>query len=125
MVQRLRREEVPLVVVSGGIKAIIDAALEHCLGHAQMMEGGDDRGMEYEDLLQYYNVKVLSNEFRFVEKEGFDERIVDGYNEQKILHSMNKKEFVNEIAIDDIRDKMRPNVILLGDIIEDCEMVDK
>jgi hypothetical protein len=38
---------------------------------------------------------------------------------------MNKKEFVNKIAIDDIREKMRPNVILLGDIIEDCEMVDK
>ena len=115
----------PLVVVSGGIKAIIDAALEHCLGYAQRMEGGGgDRVMGYEELLEYFNVKVLSNEFKFVEKEGFNERVVDGYNEQKILHSMNKKEFVNEIAIDDIRDKMRPNVILLGDIIEDCEMVD-
>ena len=38
---------------------------------------------------------------------------------------MNKKDFVNRIAKEDIQDKIRPNVILLGDIIEDCEMVDK
>jgi hypothetical protein len=38
---------------------------------------------------------------------------------------MNKKEFVNQIAYKDIAHMMRPNVVLLGDIIEDCDMVDK
>ena len=38
---------------------------------------------------------------------------------------MNKKEFVNETSLSEIDHMMRPNVILLGDIIEDCDMVDK
>tara|TARA_B110000285_G_C14989635_1_gene545623 strand:+ start:267 stop:1034 length:768 start_codon:yes stop_codon:yes gene_type:complete len=125
MVQKLQEGKIPLVVVSGGVKAIIDVALNHTLNEARRIGNGVNDEIGYKELLDYYNVTVLSNEFIFEEKEGFEETVVNGYNQSKILHSMNKKDFVNKIAIDDIRGKMRPNVILLGDIIEDCEMVDK
>ena len=38
---------------------------------------------------------------------------------------MNKKEFVNQISRDQLRPLMRKNVILLGDIVEDIDMVDE
>ena len=71
---------------------------------------------------------MLSNSFHFESRlnpeSGQVEPMVIGYDRDHILHSQNKFEFVNKIAFDKIKTKMRTNVILLGDIKEDCEMVE-
>lgn len=91
-----------MIVVSGGIKAIIDVTLENALAHAyDPSESKADKS--YSDLLSEFNMKVLSNEFIFNDKfdqnSGSNQRTVIDYD-RRILHSMNKKEFVNQIQME-------------------------
>ena len=117
---QLRENEIPMVIVSGGVKSIIDTVLEQTLSR-------ESPGLSYQELLEAYNLHVLSNTFVFESKlnpeSGKVEPMVVNYDKKHILHSQNKNDFVNKIAFNQIKAKMRPNVILLGDITADCDMV--
>lgn len=82
---------------------------------------------EYEQLRQLYNLRVLSNTFhyenRYSTETGRVERMVFEYD-RRLLHSMNKYEFVNEISADVMAPLMRKNVIVLGDQLHDLKVVE-
>ena len=79
-----------------------------------------------EELLKRYNVQLLSNTFitedRLNENTGSIEKTVIGYD-PRLMHSLNKNEFVNVLCKNQIKGRMRDNVILIGDLLSDHEML--
>lgn len=70
-----------------------------------------------------YGIMVLSNSFEYENRpcpvSGKMIPHTIGYSRDKILHSMNKHGFIYSRVP---KDQLRPNVILMGDIIEDTLM---
>mmetsp|Transcript_3366 Transcript_3366/g.5636 ORF Transcript_3366/g.5636 Transcript_3366/m.5636 type:complete len:84 (-) Transcript_3366:263-514(-) len=77
------------------------------------------------ELFEEYRLKILSNDFIYegVEREGVKDEVTVGYHEEGFIHSMNKNEFVDVFQMEDKQQLLRKNIILMGDILEDCHMV--
>lgn len=74
-----------------------------------------------------YNLCVISNTFKYENRPNpisnrIEKTAID--YDDRLLHSMNKNEFVNEVSKEQLRPMMRKNVIVMGDIVEDIDMVD-
>lgn len=102
MLERVATNQIPLVVVSGGIKEIIDTTFHQILPLID----------------SEVNLHVLSNSFIYSNGVSVD-------YDRRILHSMNKKGFIYDNYRNQLEGSMKRNVIVLGDIVEDCEMVDE
>ena len=111
-----------MVVVSAGIKDNIDTVFH------EMLRGlNGEYKVSYDELRALYNLSVVANTFKYENK--FNpvskriERTVTDYD-RRVLHSMNKREFVNEIYKEELQNSMRKNVIVLGDLVTDIAMVE-
>lgn len=114
-----------MVVVSGGIKDVIDSVFFEILSTMEANKTGEQ--LEYEELSALYKLSVISNTFKYENRpnpvSNRIERTAIDYDD-RLLHSMNKNEFVNEISEEQLRPVLRKNVIVMGDIVEDIDMVD-
>jgi len=95
----------PLILVSAGVKEVIEASVQKTIELLQPSSTLDD-----------FSIKVLSNHFEY------DGDKVVGYNKD-IVHSQNKGEFVTSTCKDQIEPLLRDNIILMGDIEKDLQMV--
>lgn len=93
---------VPVLIVSGGIHEIVEHSLR--LLEAQDAAACDD----------FSRVRILSNQFKY-DAAGR----VDGY-QTPLIHSGNKDRILYDEASDA---RLRRNIIVMGDIIEDAHMV--
>lgn len=94
----LYRKEIPFLILSASVTDLIEGYLK-------------------KENLFYPNIHVLSNKYHFDENGK-----VTGY-ESRIIHSMNKDETALQGTPYYSIIQSRPNVILLGDSLEDADMV--
>jgi hypothetical protein len=133
MLRAVQAKEVPLFLISGGTKSIIDMAMFHVFNELESdFAGNYGQGLEeytvekVDALSARFNTLIIANQFIFETKEnpksGRVEQTVVDYD-KRVLHTMNKNEFVTEHFHEEFKAKVRPNVLLMGDILEDADMV--
>ncbi|TNV81255.1 hypothetical protein FGO68_gene15065 [Halteria grandinella] len=100
--------DLPLYIVSGGISEIIEANF-----YAMLHNG--ETGEAEEGLREYWEkrVQVLSNRFIYENGQGID-------YVRPVIHILNKQQFIYDT---DPSIKFRKNVLIMGDILEDVQMV--
>mmetsp|Transcript_12715 Transcript_12715/g.21420 ORF Transcript_12715/g.21420 Transcript_12715/m.21420 type:complete len:151 (+) Transcript_12715:817-1269(+) len=78
-------------------------------------------------LLALFNTTVVANEFSFEKvtdpESGAHDLLISDFDRGNILHCMNKNSFLKENAREKMESRLRKNVILMGDIVEDSQMV--
>jgi len=121
---QMRETKIPMLVVSAGIKDNIDTIFQEML---RGISGPWIHKMSYEELQALYNFKVIANTFKYDLKPDpvsrrMEKTIADF--DDRVLHCMNKREFVNEIHREELQPMMRKNVLVLGDLVTDIDMVD-
>ena len=98
--------DIRFLIVSGGISELIQHSL-------RMLERHNlDQGEQSHD---FTSVGILSNEFEYSNDSA---STVSGYREP-LIHSGNKQEVIYDHSGVDLR----KNVIVMGDIVEDSQMV--
>ena len=71
-------------------------------------------------------MEILSNTFKYEDRYNQETQRVEPTAvdyDPRLLTSLNKKEFVHESVEIELKHMMRKNAIVLGDIIEDLDMV--
>jgi len=107
------KHEMPFLIVSGGIAEVIEASL------CTMQETNEvERGSYAEKCMNNY-MRIISNEFLFKEDDSATSAPTIGYK-IPMIHSGNKASFIYEL--EEIETMMRPNVLVMGDIVEDSRM---
>lgn len=89
----VKTQDVPLYIMSGGIKEVIHEAMLNVLVHLDHV----GEPLNERSLLQKYNVEILSNKFLYepTDEKQEDELQTVSFHPQ-ILHSMNKQGFIYE-----------------------------
>ncbi len=94
-----KKYEIPFLIFSAGLGDVVTLELE-------------------KESLLYKNIKILSNFFKFDDKEkaiGFTQEIVHSFNKtEQLVHTKEYKDHITQ----------RPNCILLGDALYDATMAD-
>ncbi|TNV77402.1 hypothetical protein FGO68_gene11395 [Halteria grandinella] len=100
--------ELPFYIVSGGITEIIES-------HFQAILHNGEAGEAENELREYWDssVKVLSNRFIYANTIGID-------YQKPIIHVLNKQQFIYDT---EPKREFKRNVIVMGDLLEDVQMV--
>ena len=127
--EQTKSNNIPFVVVSGGVKEVIDVILYEMIREQTSKKDQNVSSydlQEYQQFQELYNFTVLSNTFHFKnvynQRSEMIERMVTTFN-PKLITAMNKYEFVNEDHKDVMDVFMRKNAIVLGDQLHDVHVV--